>query len=277
MFASLVATFAATFAAALTAPQVNAALPRIAALPRPGDRVAAASELFLGAPYTLGPLGEGAPPSPGPLIRFDTFDCVTIVETSLALANAPTSAAVLSVMSDIRYKSGTPRFGDRNHYTEAQWIPSNVKKGYLKPLFLPGMTPARRVFDHGTWERGGKNLGGIPLSEADYPNGTFAVAMVPLDESKAAFERVPSGTVVLIVRRDDPDKVTRVSHLAIAVERDGRRYVRNASSKYQKVVDETVDEFIARNRSMKSWPVEGFAFYAPQDARARTRQLARVE
>ena len=53
-----------------------------------GQRLDAISRLFVGAPYQLSPLGEGASGRIDrvPLVRFDRFDCVTFVEEVMALA-----------------------------------------------------------------------------------------------------------------------------------------------------------------------------------------------
>ncbi len=262
-------------AATFSTPNIPKALASISAGSSPSERVARASTLFLDAPYLLGPLGEGAPPDADPLLRYDVFDCVTLVETALALANAPSADAVLPVMTDIRYAAPPPRFGARNHFTEAQWIPQNVKKGYLHALAFPDAVPATRLFDHATWASGGGNLGGVALAEADYPTGTFSVPMVPLARARAAFGRVPSGSIVLIVRADQRDKLTRISHMGVVIAKNHQVFVRNASSKFGRVIDETVDAFLARNAAFKAWPVDGFAFYEPLDARARAAQLVR--
>ena len=54
---------------------------------------------YLGAKYVNEPLGEEKLPDTDPLIRFDAFDCVTFVETSLADGD-------LEKLTKIRYKDG---------------------------------------------------------------------------------------------------------------------------------------------------------------------------
>ena len=80
------------------------------------DRIAIVSAPFIGTPYGESPLGEGAPPDKDPRIRYDRVDCLTFVETTLAMALAPDPTDLLPVLDDIRYSEGPPAFERRNHF-----------------------------------------------------------------------------------------------------------------------------------------------------------------
>lgn len=75
-------------------------------------------EEYLGLPYLSDPLGEEKLPDVDPLIRFDAFDCVTFVETSLAGGD-------LEALSKIRYSDSNPSFLTRNHFIETDWLRNN--------------------------------------------------------------------------------------------------------------------------------------------------------
>ncbi|MGZ6134961.1 MAG: N-acetylmuramoyl-L-alanine amidase-like domain-containing protein, partial [Myxococcaceae bacterium] len=49
-------------------------------------RILGLSAQFLGTPYAHSPLGEGEGPDPDPRLRLDRMDCLTFVETVMALA-----------------------------------------------------------------------------------------------------------------------------------------------------------------------------------------------
>ena len=49
------------------------------------------SSPFLGTTYAISPLGEGSGIDTDPRLRWDKVDCLTFVETSMALALAPRS------------------------------------------------------------------------------------------------------------------------------------------------------------------------------------------
>jgi Protein of unknown function (DUF1460) len=105
------------------------------ALPRESmaTRIEAISAQYLGAPYLLDPLGEGAGAAidRDPIIRFDAFDCQTFVETVIAEARGSTAPEIEDEMRAMRYQDGVVDFGKRNHFPDADWIPHNVARGIL--------------------------------------------------------------------------------------------------------------------------------------------------
>lgn len=121
-------------------------LPDAAALFRslpPGDhitRTEAASRAFLGRSYSLGPLGEGdsALGEAKPRLRLDSFDCVTYLETSLALALAQDSTDILAQMDSLRYREGQVLWRWRNHFFEGDWLPHNSRR--VRPVRFPDDT-----------------------------------------------------------------------------------------------------------------------------------------
>ncbi len=111
------------------------------------QRTEAASRALLGRPYLLGPLGEGdsLKGEPKPRLRMDVFDCVTYLETSLALASAKDSAGILPRMDSIRYRTGEVAWRWRNHFTESEWLVRNAS--HQKVLRLLGDTILERRLD----------------------------------------------------------------------------------------------------------------------------------
>ena len=99
-----------------------------------------AATSLVGKPYELGPLGEGAGAEhPEPLYRLDAFDCTTFVETVLANAHcaeagARAPACLASTMQKIRYGGNVVSYRERNHVPELDWLPHNVRRGYLEDL-----------------------------------------------------------------------------------------------------------------------------------------------
>ncbi len=85
-------------------------------------------------PYVFEPLGEGSGANfnQKPLYRLDVFDCMSFVETMLALASTPLasdSAELLNSFQEkinaIRYKDSIVSFYTRNHFPEVDWMPNN--------------------------------------------------------------------------------------------------------------------------------------------------------
>jgi cell wall-associated NlpC family hydrolase len=106
----------------------------------PGERAAAAGEALLGRPYVAAPL---APP-PGsqeaePLVaRLDGFDCVTLVETCLAVARTQerdrTWRDFTEELERLRYREGRRAgYASRLHYF-SDWLRDNDRRDIVRNL-----------------------------------------------------------------------------------------------------------------------------------------------
>jgi hypothetical protein len=108
----------------------------IGPVPMPG-RVAKVGEYFLGTPYMPGTLDKGK--GENVVCRLDGFDCVTFVETSVAIARAAflgplTQTTAAAQLESLRYRGGElDGYGSRLHYF-SDWIADNQKRGNVKDL-----------------------------------------------------------------------------------------------------------------------------------------------
>ena len=249
------------------APEREAAIEAARRLPL-AQRLLSNSEGFLGTPYGVSPLGEGSGKDPDPTLRYDLVDCLTFVEETMAMSLAPTAAQVQPFLQTVRYAK-EQTYEDRNHLMEAQWLPNNIAKGYLRDITgeLGGRAAvvAEKTLTPHTWS--GKLGVGLGLPPGRRALGTFQVPIVPIGQALAAARKAPSGTVVVIVREDRPLLVTRVSHLGFLVQ--GKRTVlRHASRSWGKVLDEDLEAFLSRNLGYAKWTVSGLAFYEVRDPAA---------
>jgi predicted transcriptional regulator len=257
---------------------VSAAL---ASAPPPGaPRAVAASAPLLGAPYLLSPLGEGRGEDPDPRFRLDAFDCVTFVETAIALGNAASVAEARALLDDLRY-DGPADFAHRNHYVEAQWLPANARKGWIEDVTeaVAGELALRAEVTHSAerWKaaaRAGRLVPG--LDPARLPTGSFPLPYLPLDHLPELAARIPDGTVLLVVRADRPARPLRVTHMGIVVVGEGgERWLRHASDVpgARRVRDERLDRFARRTARERTWPVSGVSLWAIRDNGARAARL----
>ena len=245
-------------------------------VPAIGERVERLSALFVGVPYGDYPLGEGSGVEPQPRWRVDKVDCQTFVETVLAMANAKSLDRARAVLDDIRYAGDPPKvsFSTRNHFTEAQWLPSNFTKGYLREetrTVEPRAASTALMLRRAQWE---KVPGLRRLSLAKVPQGEFPIHYLTLDQAKKRAGSIEPGSVLLVVRQNDPKRVVRVSHMGFVVRKDGQLYVRHASiGEEHRVIDLELVQFLDKQREYKKWPVQGVALVVPLDAQARVKQL----
>jgi len=277
--ALLAAVLAAGAPAGAEAPP--ALLAALREVPAGGARAEAATRPLLGAPYLSSPLGEGFGRDPDPRFRLDAFDCMTFVETALALASAGTVEEAERALDDIRY-SGAPAYERRNHEVLSQWIPANLAKGWIEEVTAAAAGPlARReekVYTPASWEavrRAGRAIPGLPRERL--PVGAYAVEVVPLADVAAALPALPRTAVVFVVRADAPDRATRITHAALLVTApDGSRRVRHATSSRgsPRLIEEGVTGFVRRESSAwPSWSIVGLAFFGVPDRSARVAAL----
>jgi hypothetical protein len=232
--------------------------------PRPlGDRLLDASERFIGTPYVFSPLGEGQGKDPDPLIRYDAVDCLTFVETTMALALAPKPADVESTLTRIRYRAN-PIYEERNHLMEADWIPNNIAKGFIadvtKAYGKSDAVTVSKTYTDETWKT--KSATELGLPKDHQARGTFSLSIIPLKKFISRAAAAPSGTLVVVVRKDQPDLITRISHVGMLVHEKGRPFLRHAATGEKEVIDEPLEQFVERHARFQKWPVEGFALYA---------------
>lgn len=227
-------------------------------------RLEAVSAKFLGTRYLVSPLGEGKGKDADPLIRTDAVDCLTFVETTIALSLAPSTDAVLPLLTKIRYGGDTVAFEERNHVMEAQWLPSNLSKGFLKDVTreLGGEATVKvtKTLDDAAWAgKAGADLGlGLPAQK----RGEFSWEIIPASAAEAKLAQAPTGTIVIVVRADRPALVTRISHVGFLVHKKAGPFLRHASKSFGKVVDEPLANYLGRNLGYAKWTVEGLSLFS---------------
>lgn len=226
-------------------------------------RLVTVTQPFLGAPYVLSPLGEGAgqPPDDDPRFRTDAFDCTTFVETAMAFALAADLNEGLQILDQLRYRGGHIGYAQRRHFPESEWIPDMIRAGLLvdvtRQVGGDEVVVETKHLDAKTWHRT-KHKGLPTLADARIPDGTFALDVWPLDKAMAHPERIPIGTVLHLVRIDFKNVPVRVSHQGIVVEVKGQRFLRHAADRmHHRVLDEPLERFFYRMSKYGKWPVSG--------------------
>jgi cell wall-associated NlpC family hydrolase len=194
------------------------------------QRIDRLSARLLGRPYVVGPLG-GGPGEPETLrASLAGFDCVTFVETALALAWARTPRAFRRRLRELRYRSGRIGWATRNHYMTG-WARENEARGRVVDLTRgPGTVLRRRTLTL---------VPGLPPRQARFR--CFPKRLVPRLE-----ERLATGDVALFAStRRNLD----VFHAGLLVRRDGELRLRHATRSRGAVVEEPLSAFLAAQRT----------------------------
>lgn len=254
-----------------------AAVDAMARLPAGWPRIREATLAFLGTPYGDSPLGEGAggDVDRDPRVRYDAVDCVTFVETALAVGNAPSLADAERLLDEIRYKDGKEKsFATRLHIFEAQWIPAQIRRGYVVDITrsFAGIR-AKTAAIAFTPEKWAARRGLADLAWENAPHGTFELPYVPLALALSRAQELPDGAILNVVREERPDLPTIVSHTGFIVVKDGLRFVRHAAQGPRAVTDEPIESFLSRHAAMKTWKVRGLNLLAVRDNAAHAREV----
>jgi Protein of unknown function (DUF1460) len=193
-------------------------------------RIDVLSRRFLGRSYKTNPLIGSADTSEAFTASLDGFDCVTYIETMVALARASSVDDFTEWLRKIRYEQGRIRWERRNHYMTL-WIRNNVRAGVIGSVSVPAVPILSR-------ERVLNVVPGLPAQ-------SISMKCVP----KAAVPRLAaylrSGDLIFFA---STRKHLDVFHAGIIV-RDGKKLLlRHASRSQGFVVEQELREFLKANR-----------------------------
>ena len=195
-----------------------------------GSRIDVVSRQLLGYPYKENPLIGSADTAEVFTASLDGFDCVTYIETIVALARASNVDDFTEGLRKMRYEQGRIQWERRNHYMTV-WIRNNVRKGIIRPVSMPAVPIVSRE----------RVLNVVPRLAAQRTR----VKCV----SKAAVPRLEpylqSGDLIFFA---STSKNLDVFHAGIIV-RDGETVLmRHASRSQGLVVEEELNKFLKANR-----------------------------
>lgn len=250
-------------------------------------RIERLSATLLGRGYRLDPLGEGAGAAidPDPQWNLDFFDCLSLVETVLALARSLSAAQFVSELQSLRYRGGEPQFGARNHFMETDWLPQNLARGVLADV--TGSLPAPQAIAAGVitrrqWleklrtnplqSRNGQlrqsaaAQAELRLLAAQAPEsetvslGYARLRELPATELATTVAAIPHAAVLLIVRPNTSlfgpvGAVTQISHLGFVMRREDVVVFRHASSRRLRggVIDVPLIDYLRQMQRTRSF------------------------
>jgi N-acetylmuramoyl-L-alanine amidase-like len=210
-----------------------------------GGRIAILSRVFLGFPYESNPLIGSVNEAEVFTASLDRFDCVTYIETILALAGAATVDDFIRRLRKIRYERGRIDWEWRNHYM-TRWIRNNLREGIIKTVAAPAVPILSR-------ERVLNAVPGLP------PQRT-RVKFTPKRAAARLAAFLRSGDLIFFV---STRKNLDVFHAGIIVRDGDRVLMRHASRSQGLVIEQVLTEFLKANR------MAGIIAMRPQDGAER--------
>src|SRR5712692_7058110 len=108
-----------------------------------GSRIDVLSRQFLGHSYEPNPLIGSSGTAEMFTASLDGFDCVTYIETIVALARASNVDDFIEWLRQIRYEDGRIQWERRNHYMTL-WIRNNIRNGTIRQVSMPAVPTVSR-------------------------------------------------------------------------------------------------------------------------------------
>lgn len=192
-------------------------------------RVEAISASLLGCRYEANGL-VGSVETPEVFVApLETFDCVTYVETVLALARAADPAAFAEELRQIRYDGGVVEWESRNHYM-TDWARRSSKRRVTRPVAAEGLGVKKE-----------KLLDAVP----GLPPRKTSFWCVPKARLRVWAPRLANGDVVLFASTKPGLDVFHCGFLVLGA---GELRLRHASRSAGRVVEEGLAGFLRANR-----------------------------
>ncbi len=188
------------------------------------------SATLVGSPYVAhGLVGSAVLPELF-TASLDGFDCVTYVETVLALARASDPAGFADELRRIRYEGGEVEWTRRNHYM-TDWVRRNARAGFVRPVAGGALATQKE-----------KLLNAVP----GLPPRKARFSCVPKARFRAFEPHLKNGDIVLFA---STKAGIDVFHCGLLVQKDGSWKLRHASQSAGRVVEAGLAGFLKANRT----------------------------
>jgi hypothetical protein len=193
------------------------------------ERIEAISAEFIDCPYVVNSLGGGANLPEQLTIKLDAFDCVTYMETVLALALSVTAEQFAANLTRIRYKNGEIQWHKRNHYM-VDWWRNNQRQGLLQNI-TQGTESIEKTRELNVIHE-------LPVQQVSF-------RVFPKKKIKRIENIIKTGDFVCF---GSIKKHLDVFHTGILLRRDDKILLRHASRTAKKVIDQDLQGFLKNNR-----------------------------
>jgi hypothetical protein len=145
------------------------------------ERIELSSAHLINRPYAENPLGGGPQAEEILSVSLEAFDCVTYIETALALALARSTHQLVKTIRDLRYENGKVAWLARNHYM-TDWLEHNQACGRVVNLTRGKETIEKtRTLDL---------VAGLPVKKASF-------SCFPKRALSRVAERIETGDIML--------------------------------------------------------------------------------
>ncbi len=226
--------------AGLDQSELRAILDSLADSTNLSERIERASRYFVGRPYLSNPLCGSPRAQEVYTASLDSFDCVTYVETVLAIALAKSPVGFTEALRRIRYNAGEVDWARRNHYMTG-WVASNEDAGFIRNL-TTGTGTVEKTRTLGVVE-------GLAPEKVDF-------RCISAHRPDVLEDRAETGDIILFV---SPRRKLDVFHIGFLIISDERIFLRHASRGHGSVIEEPLSDFVSSHR------LSGYILVRPQE------------
>lgn len=196
--------------------------------PTISQRIDFISHALLGHRYQADTL-VGGPHKPEVFVtRDDRFDCVTFCETVLAAARAHDLPSFEAALRAIRYRDGVVEWHARNH-DFAAWCERNIADGICKPVTIGETTEIKKAL----------------AAPQALGRRTYVIEGISSKVLLADKNELKRGDIVGFVSRRTWLDYFHTGFVTFAG--NGELMLRNASFSHRKVIDQSMQSFLAVN------------------------------
>lgn len=204
------------------------------------ERMKHISGKLIGSTYLVHSL-IGSPTEAEVLVtRMDGFDCITFLETVLALAHAKSPDDFPVLLRKIRYRNGEVAYQQRLHYA-TDWARHLIEIGWLMDMTVGEHTVYR--------EKTLDIVPGIPPIQA-------RLRYYPRQELAAVSRWLKDGDFILFA---SGRKGLDTSHAGMIVRNGEQVLMRHATKSHKNVIEQDITEFF------RTLPMMGFMIFRPKD------------
>jgi hypothetical protein len=209
--------------------EIACCLQRIATVDELIIRLEQISAEFIGRPYVINPLGGGTGLPEQLNVNLDGFDCVTYMESVLALALARTVDDFADILRRIRYHNGEVSWASRNHYT-SDWWQRNEATGFLRNLTRGNVSVEKR--------RRLNVVNGLPAKDIRF-------RVFPKRKLAQIRHLITTGDFICFA---STKRNLDVFHTGVLIRRDETILLRHATRSQGAVVEQPLGDFLQANR-----------------------------
>jgi len=198
------------------------------------------SRALLARPYAVDPLGGGPDLEETLTASLQAFDCVTYIETVLALALARDAGEFPDILKGVRYEGGEVAWHKRNHYMSG-WASNNMSAGFVRDVTAGPLAEkvTRRL----------SVVEGLPPRQVSFH-------LYRKRKLSSVSAQIETGDLILFA---SAKRNLDFFHTGLLVKRDGEIILRHAARSEGSVVEQPLVDFLKRFR------MSGFALLRPVD------------